>query len=184
MKSLHLVCILALFLFSQCEKEKPEPTLPPETTVGANTFGAIVNGEIWSFDLNDSDFSGGASLPLDDLLTVSGSFHSKEREEGISLVISKLIIEEGGVYKLSNSEAESGWFSYSNFNSNCIFRININENTIYNGKVEITSLNKERKTISGRFEFEIFLDGEPRTGTNDCGVITVKSGRFDIKYNN
>jgi hypothetical protein len=55
MKSLHLVCILSLFLFSHCEKENSEPTLPPETTVGANTFGAIVNGEIWSFDKDKGD---------------------------------------------------------------------------------------------------------------------------------
>ncbi|MFT6969696.1 MAG: hypothetical protein ACJAXX_000257 [Roseivirga sp.] len=182
MKSLHLVCILSLFLFSQCDKENPEPTLPPETTVGANTFGAIVNGEIWSFDLNDSDFSGGASLPLDNLLTVSGGFDSKERDEGFSIVLYNDVIV-GEKYNL-NEISQSGDISYSNLDIRCIYIKSINENTIFNGSLEITHLNKERKIISGRFEFEIFIDGEPREGNASCGVITVESGRFDLKYIN
>ncbi|MFT6215708.1 MAG: hypothetical protein ACJAS3_002108 [Roseivirga sp.] len=182
MKSLHLVCILALFLFSQCEKENPEPTLPPETTVGANTFGAIVNGEIWSFDLKDSDFSGGASLPLNDLLTASGGFDTDSRDEGIGFVLFMNVIE-GEIYHL-NDKSGNGSFQYTNLKSSCLYSNFINENTIFNGSLEITHLDKVRKIVSGRFEFEIFIDGEPREGSNDCGIIKVESGRFDLKYNN
>ncbi|MFT7250272.1 MAG: hypothetical protein ACI97P_003055 [Arcticibacterium sp.] len=182
MRSLHLVCILSFFLFSQCEKENPEPTLPPETTVGANTFGAIVNGEIWSFDLKDSDFSGGASLPLNELLTVSAGFDTDSRDEGIGFVLLMNVIE-GEVYYL-NDKSGNGGFQYTNLKSLCLYSNFINENTMFNGSLEITHLDKVRKIVSGRFEFEIFIDGEPREGNASCGVITVESGRFDLKYIN
>lgn len=180
-KALQLVCILSLLLFSQCDKENPEPTLPPETTRGANTFGAIVNGEIWSIDLNDSDFSGGASLPLNDLLTASGGFSNKDRDESIGFFILETVTE-GKIYYFNDNNNNNIQFTYLNSRPRCIYRKSNNDNTTYSGSIEITNLT--RKTISGRFEFEIFLDGEPRTGTNNCGVITVKSGRFDIKYIN
>jgi hypothetical protein len=182
MKSLHLVCILSLFLFSQCEKENPEPTLPPETTVGANTFGAIVNGEIWSIDLNDSDFSGGASLPVNSLLDVGGGF-DENRDESIGFTVFNQIIKEG-VYTYSADSPEDISFRYKKKVGLCLYDININENTVFNGSLEITYLDKVRQIVSGRFEFEIFIDGEPREGTNDCGIIKVESGRFDLKYIN
>jgi hypothetical protein len=75
-------------------------------------------------------------------------------------------------------------FSYSDLSRECIYVRNRNDNTVFNGYLEITHLDKVRQIISGRFEFEIFIDGEPREGTNECGVIKVESGRFDIKYIN
>jgi hypothetical protein len=46
--------ILALFFLlsltaTQCEKDPPWEELPPETQTGANTFGALVNGELFVF---------------------------------------------------------------------------------------------------------------------------------------
>jgi hypothetical protein len=151
--------------------------------VGANTFGAIVNGEIWSFDLKDSDFSGGASLPLNELLTVSAGFFTKERNEGIGFVIGTEFIKDS-TYILNNQNKNEHFLYTKTGEIRCIYNPNVNENTVYSGIVEITNINKERKIISGRFEFEIFIDGEPREGSNVCGIIKVESGRFDLKYNN
>jgi hypothetical protein len=184
MKSLHLVCILSLFLFSQCNKENPEPTLPPETTVGANTFGAIVNGEIWSFDKDKGDPIG-ASLALNDLLSLSAGFdNDTDRRESISIAVFGVAVQVQSYFFSTDDSSVNGDFNYTNLDMLCIYNRSVNENTVFNGSLEITYLDKVRQIVSGRFEFEIFIDGEPREGTNACGVIKVESGRFDLKYNN
>ena len=50
MKLAKLTCctllLITFFTFSQCKK-KDEPQLPPETTIGAMSFGCKINGEIF-----------------------------------------------------------------------------------------------------------------------------------------
>ena len=45
--TLLIALVLTSLLFPQCKKNKnDEPALPPETQIGANTFGCLVNGKI------------------------------------------------------------------------------------------------------------------------------------------
>ncbi len=47
--------LAALLSLSQCKKNDltPEEQLPPETQTGANTFGCLVNGQVWQPGGND-----------------------------------------------------------------------------------------------------------------------------------
>lgn len=49
MKKLYLLLCLPLLLAASCKKENTSPVdkLPPATMTGANTFGCLVNGEVW-----------------------------------------------------------------------------------------------------------------------------------------
>ena len=42
-----LLLLVLTLMSTKCEKEKPEPTLPPATQTGANTFGCKVNGKVY-----------------------------------------------------------------------------------------------------------------------------------------
>ncbi len=49
MKTLFLKTVLLFFAltFSNCENNDPQDQLPPITQTGANTFGAIVDGNVF-----------------------------------------------------------------------------------------------------------------------------------------
>ena len=50
MKIKHTLFLLLLSLFfinSKCKKEYNEPQLPPETTIGAMTFGCKIDGKVF-----------------------------------------------------------------------------------------------------------------------------------------
>ena len=48
-KTIFTFLTFTLFLSFSCEKQDTKPTdkLPPATMTGANTFGCLVNGEVW-----------------------------------------------------------------------------------------------------------------------------------------
>ena len=53
--------LITLFTFSNCKKNKPTnpvDELPPETQTGANTFGCLVNGQV--FKPGGAQLSGGS----------------------------------------------------------------------------------------------------------------------------
>jgi len=50
MKNILLLTISFFLLSSSCKKNKPTnpvDQLPPETQTGANTFGCLINGEVF-----------------------------------------------------------------------------------------------------------------------------------------
>ena len=44
----YLPLLAALLGLGQCTKDDPEASLPPATQTGANTFGCLVNGQVWT----------------------------------------------------------------------------------------------------------------------------------------
>jgi hypothetical protein len=61
MKQLLLLITSFILLSSSCQKEKlknPTDELPPETQTGANTFGCLVNGQV--FKPGGAQLSGGS----------------------------------------------------------------------------------------------------------------------------
>lgn len=51
-----LLLLAALLGLSQCKKHDPDPVdqLPPATQTGANTFGCLLNGQLWTPSGNNS----------------------------------------------------------------------------------------------------------------------------------
>ena len=50
----YLPLLAALLGLSQCTKDDPEAGLPSATQTGANTFGCLVNGQVWTPKGNNS----------------------------------------------------------------------------------------------------------------------------------
>ena len=180
-KSLYSFCVIIVFLTS-CDEEPPKPIqLPPKTQVGAGTFGAIVNGEVWSFNIYGHDVSGGAVLDLSDLLYVSGGFDSKERDESIGFIL-RSQIEEGKIFNLSReSDKKPGYFEYSNFINECFYFHTSENYPFFEGTVKITRFDRYERIISGEFEYVIDYQESLEYG-NDCGEVRVTDGRFDLKF--
>ena len=153
-----ILLLLSISLSSmQCEKEKeePEPTLPAETQTGANTFGCLVNGEVW---LPRSNF------PYSSLTTVIQfdilSIRSRNFEGSINLGLRDLTIEQNYTLK-----EEDNSFKFKEINYRCV-----------EGIITITKYDKANQIISGRFNAK---------GKSEAGeTVNITDGRFDLKFTN
>ncbi|WP_422355363.1 hypothetical protein [Roseivirga pacifica] len=182
-RKLYFLCItFLLVLLASCDDDNPPAPiqLPEKTQVGAGTFGAIVNGEVWSFNIYGHDVSGGAVLDLSDLLYVYGGFSSRDRDESIGFTI-RTQVGEGEYYLSSESDRRSGVFEYRNFEHHCFYINSSENNSFYEGTVKITRFDRYERIISGEFEYVIDYRESPEYG-NDCGEVRVTDGRFDLKF--
>jgi hypothetical protein len=154
--------------------------LPPITQTGANTFGCLVNGEVWvprvdilAFDptrhdmiatVNESNGTGSGrigctlldlDLGQDDWLQITLGptfFQAVQNCDPIVGVSAQLNIRPGQWYQSS----------YHSSSDNC---------------VTITRIDTANNIISGTFQFVLYNDF---TNLND--KITITEGRFDMPY--
>ena len=163
MRTLSLLILAALLLSIKCDIEPPEPELPPITTTGENTFGCLINGELWlpkgSFpnvpaltaDWNNGGFGINANRKLDsDFSTIElGGFNFF------------------GPQKLNLSgDTAHAYF----FNNSCEY----NRDSISVGEINLTYLDTINRIMSGTFWFKASASG--------CETFEVTDGRFDINY--
>lgn len=175
---LILLCSL-LLLSASCKKEKsknPIDDLPPATQTGANTFGCLVNGEVF---LPKGSGLGGPILECR-LEFVNNGYHfflsatdtKNEPLRAVTILTDSLELAEG-VYELNKSNVSgtvSGEFVIIN-NTN----INAFETSPpqYKGSLNITKYDKVKFVVSGTFSFD---------AVNTFGEkIEIREGRFDMK---
>ncbi len=176
MKLIFSGCLLLLG-FASCKKEVTE--LPPATQTGANTFGAIVNGEMWvpqqfgpipSGNLLEAKFLG------DNLLITAQNFSKSPVETEFDIHI--IGVDGTGTYLLNTNTAHP---SYS-YNYGYYVKRNLSPekewitSSSYTGSVTLTRIDTVNRIASGTFQFtagEIY---------NSAPVLTVTEGRFDVKY--
>ncbi|TAE43334.1 MAG: hypothetical protein EAZ51_01875 [Sphingobacteriales bacterium] len=167
---LVLFCSL-LMLAASCKKEKsknPIDDLPPATQTGANTFGCLINGEIWkpkgglldrTLDLSyDPGYMGGTFNVLANRLISQGV---KE-----SITIGSYNIKSTGSYVISEDKVI---IYYSN--SKCTY-LGSEKDNVQTGTLTISRLDLQAKIISGTFNFKL-----EKTG---CPTIIATEGRFDL----
>ncbi|RIH65998.1 hypothetical protein D1164_06955 [Mariniphaga sediminis] len=163
-----------LFTAGSCEKEDEDPQLPPVTQTGEDTFGCLVNGDIW----------------LPELVI---AFPTQPR------VSAKLVREFG--YRMweigANQGAESSFYFGIHEDSLKVGKVNISTDEVYGRGIglhyfsknyemtsfawqkglpvqfTITKLDTVNKIVSGIFSFDAI------NMSNDTVKIT--DGRFDIK---
>ncbi len=172
MRPKHLLYVLTiippLLLSSTCEKNNPEPIdrLPEATTTGANTFGCLLNGEVWINSagglLNDNlNADYGAAL---DLLNVGAQNTAGEIFQGITM---SAVLPDIGTYALNH-------VSYGNRPEPC--SRNFTEQNVpldTDNFLEVTRLDLQEGIVSGRFAF-VLVD-------NICGdTLRFTDGRFDL----
>ena len=186
---------LLFILLAGCSKDNsgdPTFTLPPETQIGANTFGVTINGKVY-VPRDPIGFNIGGETPRgvifwtspdgitwDELTIVDGA-----SSLGFKMIIHiqnlKTIKEAKYILNESNFQDQSD----SNPNTNIYFFIynsNLKEYCYYGsiqnlGELNITRYDSLNRIVSGNFKGKFI-----RYGTSD-DTITINDGRFDINWN-
>ncbi len=173
---LFLVALIIISL-SACKKDKnitgtgtKPQQLPPITTEGKNTFGCLVNGEVWLPEVTPFQM---LQYPLvssyqfgNFMVLAKKNITNKEILEVIELYIKDLYIED--VYILDSPIVPVG--SYGNYINFCFYVTD----TTQIGELEIIKLDTINKIIAGTFEMKLWKDG--------CDTINITEGRFDVKF--
>jgi VCBS repeat-containing protein len=168
MKRLLLV-FTVLFFLGACKKDISE--LPPATGTGADTFGASVNGKLWTpqkFGVVPSAEILEAHYIPDGVIINARNFASSPKESEFKFEIKG--VNGPGVYHLNG---ESG--SYAYYVERKITPIGEwKTNAQYTGTVTITTDDRTNKILAGTFQFQAasLYSDDP---------ITVTDGRFDVK---
>ncbi|WP_293297803.1 hypothetical protein [Pedobacter sp. UBA4863] len=168
------LCFL-LITGMKCKKDNQNPNkeqLPAATQTGANTFGFLLNGEVW--------------LPKGGLLDQKLDLSYDPNHKGGTLnIVAKR-------YLSSDTEYESIAFGSYNVNSlgnyptnkdnvivlfrkttDCRYNGYEIDNNKQTGTLVVTKLDLANKIISGTFEFKLEKNG--------CPTINATQGRFDLK---
>lgn len=175
-KLIFFFCILTIFCFAKCEKDKPDFNgLPPVTQEGKNTLGFLLNGQPWT----PKGFNGTANLSIDfDPGIRNGVFsisayriitNNDRSYFGIGINDSINTLAPQRTYSLGNNSLYGVYFS----DNNCTF--DYFDNTITrSGTLTITKLDRTNRIISGTFNATLSKNG--------CTTISITDGRFDMKY--
>ena len=151
-------CFL-LFTGMQCKKTSDttkEEVLPAETQTGKQTFGCLVNGEVWWLPKGKSLQPGLTASIQFDILSIK-AFKGKE---AISLTVRNFKTDDN--YSLANDDNGYG-------NGEIDYKCE-------EGLITITKYDKQLNIISGTFNFKA------KNVTGD--IVVVKDGRFDLNYTN
>ncbi|TAG38352.1 MAG: hypothetical protein EAZ31_10540 [Cytophagia bacterium] len=172
MKKLKIFAIILLLTIASCKKKNadPEPTLPPETQNGANTFGCILNGQLWT---NSPREAGGiptleATPETGGILTIRALYRDNNRDEMIGFFSQN--ISSTGTYNLSNITSAI----FTDYEKNINYASYDND-IIYSGSIVITRFDIPNRVLSGRFSFKLQKQGGL--------TFEAKEGRFDITMN-
>ena len=161
--------LLAIVLLSAAQCEKPDNSkLPPETQEGKNTFGCLINGELFT----------GFSKPVQIGLPPLTAYYYRSRKE-LSIYAAKY---EGAIgLRVENPKENTtatinsaGFAPYDDICSCFYYR---KENT---GQVILSKFDTVNLIVSGRFYFDGQCSDIDFKPIGDS-IIYVTDGRFDIK---
>lgn len=194
MKTTILLLFLALASCSKDSTSSFTAQLPPETQTGANTFGAIINGQVFYPRDGNGNFGGGTA---DRAILFWGSGDGPNyawNEIDCSNFktgkpVSRIIIHLQGlaqngvgdyIWHLTNFQKSTQGLMQNNVYAN-IFDANSNSWKYYgsyenSGKVTITKYDFVNKIISGNFNGKLRL----KDGTEEIEIL---QGRFDFNLN-
>lgn len=172
------MALLILLLFVGCKKEIDE--LPEPTQIGEDTFGAVINGELWgplkfgivpTAPILEARYYGGSTLQIN-----ARNFGSSPNESEMEIYLND--ITGPGTYLLNKktsilpgASANYAYYVERRFTPKDEWMTN----TQYPGTVTITRLDVVNKIVSGTFEFKAINKG------SELKPLTVTEGRFDIK---
>ena len=189
MKTPILFFLTILFLVS-CSKDnntKTDPVfqLPPETQVGANTFGVTIKGKVYiPRDPKGYTYGPGAK-PMEWLGTTTNQYNELIVIDGASSVGFKITLHiqnltTSGIYNLKQSNFQDGpdSIAYSHIFFK-IFDYNISNYSYYGsienqGVIEITKNDITNFITSGRFSGKFVRYDNPNE------FIEITDGRFDF----
>ncbi|RUT72803.1 hypothetical protein [Ancylomarina longa] len=174
-KLLPFLLLVFIMLTANCCEKDDDPQLPPVTQTGENTFGCLVNGEVWIPRPNLPYPKIQVVLGLNvltndkylDIIAYQGAashlgffFCEQELKEGKTINLQRTMETKDCV--------DAVYMSKILDQDNITFQID----SIHTGEFLITRLDTIEKVISGTFSFDAI---------NKNGVIVeVRDGRFDL----
>lgn len=172
-KGIILISLLPTLFFLHCTKDhssSSNPVLPPETQIGANTFGCKVNGEVWIPEV-PVNFGGLYKLETDYYQGVF--FVSAQRKSRNGPLFSIHLNITDGFYNIRKYHffKDSSLASFNDYSKPdyCIYKTD----SLNKGELKITKLDTKLRIISGTFYFD---------AKSSCGTIKITEGRFDVNY--
>jgi hypothetical protein len=167
MKTLSTIALI-LALFSSCKKENFD-VMPPETQSGKNTFGCLIDGDL---------FVGGCCAPWM-RVPLTATYFTMSDKLGID-AWGKMNGEPAGAIGISiihpaqNTVQTIKEISYNPFSTSSPCREYL---TSTNGEVFITKFDTINKIVSGRFQFTGNCSNSSNPNTKH-----ITQGRFDLKF--
>ncbi|MGQ0738422.1 MAG: hypothetical protein ACT4OJ_05120 [Bacteroidota bacterium] len=172
--------ILTIFTFGQCKKKKDE--LPPETQTGANTFGCLVNGQI--FLPGGAQLSGGSLnsiyqhiIPTSPSGYTFGVSAKNQRESCLPKTVAfgfDSVQMSAGIYPLVLRKNGKGGGAYQLFPCNQSYYIEYLTNDQIIGELNLKKFDLNNQIASGTFWFDAVGNGGQK--------IEVREGRFDVRF--
>lgn len=169
----RLITLLFVFALYSCCKDKtdngtPAEQLPPATEDGENTFGCLVNGEVWlpqgAINVNrlETDYSNGS-------FTVTARRKNSTVNQGLSLHV-EYKFNQADSFIFSIPYDTLPWALYSDLSSSCYFYTD----EMHSGQILISKFDSINRVVAGKFSFD----------ANDtvCGGVHITEGRFDLRY--
>ena len=175
MRNLIITTTIVFFLIS-CNKEDDKPKtelekLPPATQIGANTFGCLLDGKV--FTPNKSNNSLQCYYQLVEgkyYFYIRGSRFFNSVYKSIYIGSNKKQIIQGEIYDLKENIDNNFFGAYS------IELPLFTTNSLYTGKLSITKFDKDNYIVSGTFWFDII--------DNQGIKHEIREGRFDTQFTN
>lgn len=156
-----------------CNKdETPTPTplsqLPPATQTGANTFGCLLDGEVFKPGITNNSYNCFYQL-------VDGEYYflvtAKNTKNNVSRAIfvgtEKQTISQGQTLNLYERTAGNAWAAYFVDNP-------YTTNSTYTGELKITKLDFTHNIVSGTFWYNV--------KDNQNVIHHITDGRFDMQF--
>lgn len=163
-----LIIASILFLGSSCKEEE---VLPPATEEGLNTFGCLVNGELWKPEgrVGQTPRLDASYDPTYDNGTFDiAAYRIRSDDDRQYMYIYTTNMDKIGSYRLN--ALDTGAATYSN--PLCSYD---RDPSIYrDGILNITKFDLQNQVVSGTFEFVLAMPG--------CDTLKVTNGRFDMKF--
>ena len=173
-KQAPALLLAALLGLSQCKKKDPDPVdqLPPATQTGANTFGCLVNGQVWTPQGNDGTANYTAYY---DRTFRGGNFgirvYRLDKKASQDIIMGGDSISRVGTYSLIRVP-RTVYFGDNQQPATC--QSQDGKSSQYcRGGLTITRLDTQIGIVSGTFWFTLYKPG--------CDSIRVTDGRFDRK---
>jgi len=168
-----LLCLTA----TQCQKDPYSEGLPPETQIGANTFGCYVNGELF--------IPSRRSVPSNNEKPLSAGYNIETNQFGIECIAPN----SDRIFFYVNNPQENKYLSFSalgyiegGFVRVCSETDNICSNPNSTSRVFLTRFDTVNNIASGRFEFSGYCSHCFNGVRRDSLKIQITSGRFDVIF--
>jgi len=179
MKGSYLFLVLIVFdivvTTTGCKKSQPDNQLPPETQTGQNTFGALVNSNVWVPIGNKNTLNPGVQF---DEANANGTLIIVANRNPDTLLINSSSL--GFVIESLNKYSYPHTFNLSstgrndlNYESYTCNYDTSDPSSVSEASITISKLDIPNGIVSGTFFGTLSKNG--------CPDITITDGRFDIK---